>query len=103
MSGWSGETGDADEFLSPNLSCAANTTGIKFCNAEFDKLINEARASTDAKKRIALYEKAQEIWKRERPWIPMAHSTIYLPLRSDVVGFKMAPTGSVDFNGVYRK
>ncbi|WP_422018170.1 ABC transporter substrate-binding protein [Roseateles sp.] len=103
MSGWSGETGDADDFLTPNLSCAANKSGIKFCNAEFEKLIDEARATPDQTKRIALYEKAQEIFKRERPWITMAHSTVYIPIRKDVVGFKMAPNGSVDFEGVYRK
>lgn len=103
MSGWSGETGDADDFLTPNLSCATSRGGIKFCNAEFDKLIDEARATPDPKKRIALYEKAQEIFKHERPWITMAHSTVYIPVRKDVVGFKMAPNGSVDFEGVYRK
>jgi len=103
MSGWSGDTGDADDFLSPNLTCAANPSGIKFCNAEFDRLVNQARASTDAKKRVALYEQAQEIFKRERPWITMAHSSVYIPLRSDVTGFVMAPNGSVEFENVYRK
>jgi peptide/nickel transport system substrate-binding protein/dipeptide transport system substrate-binding protein len=103
MSGWSGETGDADEFLTPNLSCAANKSGVKFCNAAFEKLIDEARATTDVKKRQALYEKAQEIFKFERPWITMAHSTVYIPIRKDVVGFIMAPNGSVDFENVYRK
>ena len=103
MSGWSGETGDADEFLTPNLSCAANKSGVKFCNAEFEKAIDEARATTDLKKRQLLYEKAQEIFKFERPWITMAHSTVYIPIRKDVVGFIMAPNGSVDFENVYRK
>ena len=103
MSGWSGETGDADEFLTPNLSCAANKSGVKFCNAEFEKVIDEARATTDVKKRQALYEKAQQIFKHERPWITMAHSTVYIPIRQDVVGFIMAPNGSVDFENVYRK
>lgn len=103
MSGWSGETGDADDFLTPNLSCAANKSGVKFCNAAFEKLIDEARATPDAAKRNALYEKAQEIFKHERPWITMAHSTVYIPVRKDVVGFKMAPNGSVDFEGVHRK
>lgn len=103
MSGWSGETGDADDFLTPNLSCAANKTGIKFCNAEFERLIDAARATPDTARRISLYEKAQEIFKYERPWITMAHSTVYIPIRRDVVGFKMAPNGSVDFRGVYRR
>jgi peptide/nickel transport system substrate-binding protein/dipeptide transport system substrate-binding protein len=102
MSGWSGETGDADEFLTPNLSCAANKTGIKFCNKEFDALIDAARATTDAEQRKALYEKAQQIFKYERPWITMAHSTVYIAYRHDVHGFIMAPNGSVDFENVYR-
>jgi ABC-type transport system substrate-binding protein len=103
MSGWSGETGDADEFLTPNLSCAANKTGIKFCNPEFERLIDAARATPDPKTRAVLYEQAQVIFKYERPWITMAHSTVYIPMRKDVQGFIMAPNGSVDFENVYRK
>ncbi|MDC8786615.1 ABC transporter substrate-binding protein [Roseateles koreensis] len=102
MSGWSGETGDADEFLTPNLSCASNRSGIKFCNPAFEKLIDEARISTDPQRRNKLYEEAQVIFKRERPWITMAHSTVYVPVRKDVHGFVMSPSGSVDFEGVYR-
>jgi len=102
MSGWSGDSGDADDFLTPNLSCASSSDGVKFCNAEFDKLIDEARGTADKAKRLAMYEKAQEIFKRERPWITMAHSTVYIPLAGDVKGFTMAPNGGVDFEDVYR-
>ena len=102
MSGWSGETGDADEFLTPNLSCSANKTGVKFCNTEFDRLIDAARASPDPEQRKQLYIQAQKIFKRERPWITMAHSTVYIAMRHDVHGFIMAPNGSVDFENVYR-
>ncbi|MFN7696170.1 MAG: ABC transporter substrate-binding protein [Burkholderiales bacterium] len=104
MSGWSGDTGDADDFLTPNLSCAANAgKGFKFCNAEFERLITEARAVADPGVRKRLYEEAQVIFKRERPWITMAHSTIYIPARKDVKGFVMSPNGSVDFEDVYRE
>lgn len=102
MSGWAGETGDADEFLTPNLSCAANTTGVKFCNREFEALIDAARSTPDAAKRRELYEQAQAVFKHERPWITMAHSTVYIPMRRDVQGFVMSPNGSVDFENVYR-
>ena len=103
MSGWSGDTGEADDFLAPNLSCAANRSGVKFCNTEFDRLIDQARTVTDAEQRNALYREAQVIFKRERPWITMAHSSIYIPIRRDVKGFVMAPNGSVDFEGVWRE
>ncbi len=102
MSGWSGDTGDADDFLTPNLSCASSSDGVKFCNAEFDKLIDEARGMTDVPKRLKLYEKAQEVFKRERPWITIAHSTVYIPMARDLKGFLMAPNGNVDFENVTR-
>lgn len=103
MSGWSGDTGEADDFLAPNLSCAANKSGVKFCNADFDRLIDRARGETDAEQRDALYREAQAIFKRERPWITMAHSSVYIPIRRDVKGFVMSPNGSVDFEGVWRE
>ncbi len=103
MSGWSGDTGDADDFLAPNLTCAASRNGIKFCNAAFDTLVAQGRATVDAEKRHAIYREAQAIFKRERPWITIAHSSIYIPLRKDVKGFVMAPNGSMDFEGVFRE
>jgi ABC-type transport system substrate-binding protein len=103
MSGWSSDLADADEFLTPNLSCANSKDGIKFCNAEFDRLLDQARGTADAERRNALYREAQAIFKRERPWMPMAHSSIYIPVRRDVQGFVMAANGSVDFEGVWRQ
>ncbi len=103
MSGWSTDVAAADEFLAPNLTCAASRGGIKFCNAEFDALVEGARAEVDVAKRNVLIERAQQIFKRERPWITMAHSAVYIPLRKDVQGFVMAPNGGVDFEGVYRR
>ena len=102
MSGWSTDVAAADEFLTPNLTCAASRGGIKFCNADFDALVQAARAEVDETKRLAMFDKAQVIFKHERPWITMAHSSVYIPLRKDVVGFVMAANGSVDFEGVYR-
>ncbi len=103
MSGWSSDIAAADEFLTPNLTCPASRGGIKFCNPDFDALVDGARAETDETKRLLMFEKAQEIFKRERPWMPMAHASIYIPLRKDVQGFVMSPNGSVDFEGVVRR
>ena len=103
MSGWSGDTGDADDFLAPNLTCASSRDGIKFCNADFDRLVEKGRATVDPAERERIYREAQVLFKRERPWITMAHSSIYIPVRKDVKGFVMAPNGGVDFEGVYRE
>ena len=103
MSGWSSDVAAADEFLTPNLTCAASRGGIKFCDQAFDALVEAARAEVNQAKRLQMFERAQVIFKRERPWITMAHSSVYIPLRKDVLGFVMAPNGSVDFEGVYRQ
>lgn len=103
MSGWSTDQANADEFLTPNLTCPASRGGIKFCNKDFDALVDAARAEVNEAKRLALIEQAQLIFKRERPWMPMAHSSVYIPMRRDVQGFVMSPNGSMDFEGVTRK
>lgn len=103
MSGWTAGVADADEFLSPNLTCVASRGGIKFCNREFDALVAAARGEVDTARRLAMIERAQEIFKRERPWIPMAHSAVYIPVRRDVRGFVLSPQGGVDFEGVWRE
>lgn len=103
MSGWSSSVANADDFLSPNLSCANSLGGQRFCNAEFDGLLEAARAEPDAAKRNRHFERAQEIFKRERPWITMAHSSIYIPHRRDLEGFVMSPNGNVEFEGVFRR
>ena len=102
MSGWTGDSGDPDDFLSPNLTCASSSGGVKFCNPEFDKLVAEGRATPDPAKRAKIYEQAQALFKRERPWITMAHSTIYIPMLKEVQGFVMQPNGGVDFENVWR-
>lgn len=100
MSGWSGESGDADDFLAANLTCAMNKTGVKFCNKEFDALVEAGRANPDPEKRKAAYEQAQVIFKRERPWSPIAHSAVYIPMVRELQGFVMSPNGSVAFENV---
>jgi peptide/nickel transport system substrate-binding protein/dipeptide transport system substrate-binding protein len=102
MSGWTGETGDADDFLTPTLTCAASSGGVKFCDAGFDRLVAEARATPDPARRGRLYEQAQVVFKRERPWITLAHSAIHIPLLQEVQGFVMQPNGGVDFENVWR-
>jgi len=64
--------------------------------------VEAARSEVDEPRRLALIEHAQALFKHERPWITMAHSSVYIPMRKDVLGFVMAPNGSVDFENVYR-
>ena len=101
MSGLSSDSGDPDDFLSSALSCNVSKDGQRFCNKEFDQLLQAGRQTEDRKLRTVYYRKAQEIFKRERPWITIAHSRIYIPMRKEVTGFVMNPNGSFDFEDVW--
>lgn len=103
MSGLTSDSGDPDDFLWTSLSCSVSKNGQRFCNQEFDQLLLKARQTNDRKQRTAYYLKAQDIFKRERPWITMAHSRIYIPMRKEVQGFVMNPNGSFGFEDVYVK
>ena len=41
-----------------------------FSNAELDRVLDQARAESDVSKRMALYERAEEIVREEAPWVP---------------------------------
>jgi dipeptide transport system substrate-binding protein len=105
MFGWNGDNGDPDNFVGNLLSCSAvgGSNYGQWCNEEFDGLIKKAKQITVQAERSKLYEKAQQVFMREAPWVPMAHSVVYQPMLKNVVGYKMSPFGSVQFYGVSLK
>jgi len=105
MFGWTGDNGDPDNFMANLLSCAAvgGSNYGQWCDKEYDALINKAKETLNPSERTKLYEKAQAVFHREAPWVPMAHSVVYQPMRKNVDGFKMSPFGLTNFYGVSLK
>ncbi|UTW06740.1 ABC transporter substrate-binding protein [Pseudomonas benzenivorans] len=103
--GWAGDNGDPDNFLTPNLSCAAAESGENqagWCNAAFDRLITQARQVADQATRAALYRQALAIFHEQAPWIALAHPRQFSALRKDVRGFVLSPMGSNNYARVSR-
>ncbi|WP_456269536.1 ABC transporter substrate-binding protein [Kushneria sp. AK178] len=101
--GWTGDNGDPDNFLNTLLSCNAARDGsnyAKWCNEEYDDIIRQAATATDQEERSDLYVQAQEIFRDQLPWLPIAHSIVYEPVRSNVTGYQVQPTGVHTFYGV---
>jgi dipeptide transport system substrate-binding protein len=48
----------------------------------------------------ALYEKAQVVAHEEAPWIAIAHSVRFDPVRKEVIGYKMDATAHHYFDKV---
>ena len=102
--GWTGDNGDPDNFLFL-LSCKADGTPAgqniaKWCNKDFDAKLLEARKITDQAARSKLYAEMQAIFKKEAPWMTIAHSTVFEPVRKEVSGYKVSPLGAHEFQDV---
>lgn len=98
--GWTGDNGDPDNFLNVLLGCAAISGGSNYsgwCNKEFNALIDKARQLSKQSERAKLYEEAQVVFKREAPWVTLAHSKVYRAMRKNVVGYKIDPFGGDSF------
>ena len=102
--GWTGDNGDPDNFMHILLGCTAARSGgnnvSKWCDPEYDKLVTRAKLTSNQSEREQLYRQAQEIFKREAPWVPLAHSVVFMATRKGVTGFKMDPLGRHPFEGV---
>jgi dipeptide transport system substrate-binding protein len=98
--GWTGDSGDPDNFFGILLGCAAVEAGsnvARWCNKEFAQLIEKARLTTDLAKRTQFYREAQQIFKREAPWVTLAHSTVFRAMTDRVQGYRLNPFGTESF------
>jgi dipeptide transport system substrate-binding protein len=102
--GWTGDNGDPDNFFVPLAGCAAAKIGggnsAHWCNQEFEDIVQKAATITNQADRARLYEQAQVVMHREAPFFLIAHSIVNLPMRTNVIGYKMSPLGAHDFSYV---
>jgi len=101
--GWTGDNGDPDNFLNVLLGCSGVQSGSNYsrwCNKEFNRNIKIAKSNPDIKKRTAYYLNAQEIFNKEVPWVPIAHSIVFRAMNSNVSGYVMDPLGGDIFKTV---
>lgn len=98
--GWQGDNGDPDNFLYL-LSCEGAKSGANnagWCHKPFDDLFVKAQQLNNLKERTDLYKKAQEIFREETPWVPIAHATTFRILQKGVSGYKVPAIGAEVFD-----
>ncbi|MBO0601712.1 ABC transporter substrate-binding protein [Sporosarcina sp. E16_3] len=96
MLGWTGDNGDADNFLYTLLD--KDTIGSNnytyYANDKLHDILIAAQTEVDEEKRNELYKEAQLIIHEDAPWVPLAHSTPLLGGAKNLSGFVPHPTGS---------
>ncbi|ALC88017.1 peptide ABC transporter substrate-binding protein [Bacillus sp. FJAT-22090] len=96
MLGWTGDNGDADNFLYVLLDKdnIGSNNYTYYSNDDLHNILIEAQTEVDEDKRNELYKQAQEIIFADAPWVPLAHSTPLLAGKAELVDFLPHPTGS---------
>jgi dipeptide transport system substrate-binding protein len=104
LRGWTGDNGDPDNFLFLN-GCdkdgkPASNNLSKWCNAQYTADLLKARTLSEQPDREAIYKEMQKIHHEEVPWLNIAHSTVFEPVRKEVSGYKISPFGRHQFQNV---
>ncbi len=101
--GWTGDNGDADNFLYVLLdqeNIGSNNYSY-YENQEVHDLLIAAQSTIDEAEREKLYKEAQVLIKEDAPWIPLVHSNPVLAGSAKVKGFVAHLTGSDWMDSVY--
>ena len=99
--GWIGDYGDPDDWL--GIFFGAYSGQFGFHNAKIFNILQKARQSTNQSKRIALYQKANQMIMKYLPGVPYVHSPSYLAFQKRVHGYHPSPVGLESFKNVYFK
>jgi len=89
---WSGRA-DPDGNVYSHLVCKQPLNYTGFCNADFDRLINESRGESDPAKRAKLFGEAAAIEAKERPIVYLYHRHWLWAFSSKLSGFAKVPDG----------
>ncbi|CAN7159947.1 ABC transporter substrate-binding protein [Agrobacterium sp. 22-211-1] len=98
-SDWSGRI-DPDGNLHQFVTCKGGINDVKYCNPEVDKLLNEARASTEDAVRKEKYDAASVILNDDMPIIYLGHQPYAYAISNKVKGWAPSPDGMIRLLGV---
>ncbi|MFD2639045.1 ABC transporter substrate-binding protein [Piscibacillus salipiscarius] len=101
--GWTGDNGDADNFLHTLLGIGSGSNYTDYENEEYNEMLLEAQRITDEQERIEIYKEAQEVVNEDAPWVPLVHSTPVVAVGSNIEGYVPHATGSEAVTNVEKK
>src|SRR3954452_3079679 len=97
--GWSGRTDpDGNSYIFFKTKAPQNNSGIS--SPEIDKALDEARLTSDAAKRKAIYERAAKVVNSEIPILYLYHRRVLIAHTARLEGYQQMPDGLVRVVGL---
>ncbi len=103
--GWTGDNGDADNFMYTLLDSSQIEHGINatsFRNSKLDAYLDNGRKIVDDKSRAHIYLQAEDLVLSEMPVTAINHSLIKAAYRPDITGVKLSGFGLIDLLAVMK-
>lgn len=98
--GWIADVADSSDFLNMYQKKDGGNNQTNWYNAEYDKLIEQAKSETDNAKRTELLDKAEKIIVDEMPVMPLYTAQNSYLISKKVKGFKSNLLGRVNFENL---
>jgi peptide/nickel transport system substrate-binding protein len=99
MRAWSGRL-DPDGNIHQFLSCKGNINDMKYCNPEVDKLLNDARKTSDEAKRREMYTAVVNIIQKDLPTVYLYFEPRIFAMTKKLQGLVPHPDGMIRFAGL---
>ncbi len=101
--GWQMDYPSIENFLAPLYKTKAGSNDSDYSSPEFDKLLIEAAAATDAAAANAKYQEAEGVLASDMASIPMWYSTAQFGWSDKVTNVKVTAFGTIDFSSLSLK
>ncbi|WP_076536955.1 ABC transporter substrate-binding protein [Shewanella sp. UCD-KL21] len=101
--GWNADNTDPDNFFTPLLSCSAlesNNNRSKWCSAELDAILAQAKATPIKATRKALYQQAEQLIHQQVPLVNIAHGQKLILKNISVSAKDVNPYGGMAFSNI---
>lgn len=95
--GWTGDNGDADNFLSlfDSKEIKSTLNSSKYNNPKVDELLAQGRKTPNGEERNNIYKQIQDIVDKDAPWLTISYAKDMAAYSPKVKNFKIHPTGVV--------
>lgn len=108
ISGWVGDAPDPHFFFYPLLDKSSaekrpTNNAAFYKSEEMHLLIVKGKETFDLVERSNIYKKACEVFNKDLPWFAIAHALAMVPMRENVMNFKLHSSSVRKFDRVWLK